>query len=414
MFKAIKKKLSFTFALCFFIVLLVFVVLIYFSLIQLMESQHLDELETYYLQEKHDLFEHMDEQDQEISYEPNRNFFYYIYTNEDRFVHGDETVKGLSHEVENTFHSEDVSQRVVKKIQVKEDHFLLLSVPIVSENKFEGYIILGKSITLQYHFFQKVIWLFVGLICIFTVIIGWISYFMAGKAMVPIQKSFEKQKKFVSDASHELRTPLSIFDSSLYILKTDEIDNLSVFGKELITDLRDEAALMKDLLEKLLFLARHDQNRLNIKKESMFLSEMLTNIGVKFERTLPEEIAFHLEVEKNIQLVGDEKRINELLYILLENASQYTQQGFIRLSLLSTNSAIEIIVEDTGSGISTDVFPLIFDRFYRSDTARKRDGTGLGLSIAQAIVEEHNGTIDVTSELGKGTSFNVLFPFIQK
>lgn len=414
MFKAIKKKLSFTFAFCFFIVLLVFVVLIYFSLIQLMESQHLDELETYYLQEKHDLFEHMDEQDQEISYEPNRNFFYYIYTNEDRFVHGDETVKGLSHEVENTFHSEDVSQRVVKKIQVKEDHFLLLSVPIVSENKFEGYIILGKSITLQYHFFQKVIWLFVGLICIFTVIIGWISYFMAGKAMVPIQKSFEKQKKFVSDASHELRTPLSIFDSSLYILKTDEIDNLSVFGKELITDLRDEAELMKDLLEKLLFLARHDQNRLDIKKESIFLSEMLTNIGVKFERTLPEEIAFHLEVEKNIQLVGDEKRINELLYILLENASQYTQQGFIRLSLLSTNSAIEIIVEDTGSGISTDVFPLIFDRFYRSDIARKRDGTGLGLSIAQAIVEEHNGTIDVTSELGKGASFNVLFPFTQK
>lgn len=412
MFKTIKKKLSLTFAFCFFIILLVFIVLIYFSLIQLMESQHLEELETYYLEEEHDFFEHLDEQDQEISYEPNRTYFYYVYTNEREFVHGDETVKGFSHEVEDAFQSEDVSQRVVKEVQGKEDHYLLLSIPIVSENKFKGYIILGKSITLQYHFFQKVIWLFVGLICIFTLIIAWISYFMAGKAMVPIQKSFEKQKKFVSDASHELRTPLSIFNSSLYILKTDEVDNLSPFGKELITDLRDEAELMKDLLEKLLFLARHDQNRLEIKKESIFLSEMLTNIGVKFERTLPEEISFHLDVEKNIQLIGDENKINELLYILLENASQYTQKGSIHLSLVSTDTALEIIVEDTGSGISTEEFPLIFDRFYRSDFARKRDGTGLGLSIAQAIVEEHNGKIDVTSELGKGTSFSIIFPFI--
>lgn len=412
MFKTIKKKLSLTFAFCFFIILLVFIVLIYFSLIQLMESQHLEELETYYLEEEHDFFEHLDEQDQEISYEPNRTYVYYIYTNEREFVHGDETVKGFSHEVEDAFQSEDVSQRVVKEIQVKDDHYLMLSMPIVSENKFKGYIILGKSITLQYHFFQKVIWLFVGLIFIFTLIIAWISYFMAGKAMVPIQKSFEKQKKFVSDASHELRTPLSIFNSSLYILKTDEVDNLSPFGKELITDLRDEAELMKDLLEKLLFLARHDQNRLEIKKESIFLSEMLTNIGVKFERTLPEEIAFHLDVEKNVQLIGDENKINELLYILLENASQYTQKGSIRLSLVSTETALEIIVEDTGSGISTEEFPLIFDRFYRSDFARKRDGTGLGLSIAQAIVEEHNGKIDVTSELGKGTSFSIIFPSI--
>lgn len=414
MFKKTKKKLSLFFALCFFIVLLVVIVLIYISLVQLMKSQHLDELESYYLQQKHDLYEHMYEQDQELSYDPNRAYFYYIYTNEDRFVHGDETIKGFSKEVETTFQSEDVSQKIVKQIQVKDDHFLLLSVPIESDNKLEGYIILGKSITSQYYFFQNVLWLFGGLICIFTVLIGWISYFMAGQAMVPIQKSFEKQKKFVSDASHELRTPLSIFNSSLHILKTDELDNLTPFGKELISDLGDEAELMKDLLEKLLFLARYDQNHLNIKKVNIRLSEMLTNIAVKFERTLPSDIIFYSDVENDIHLMGDENRINELMYILLENAAQYTQQGSIRLSLFSTDLSLKIIVEDTGIGISTDDFSLIFYRFYRSDTARKRDGTGLGLSIAQAIVTEHNGTIEVKSEIGKGTSFSIVFPFSQK
>ena len=101
--------------------------------------------------------------------------------------------------------------------------------------------------------------LFIVLIIIFTIIIGFLSYYMAGKAMIPIQHALEKQKSFVSDASHELRTPLSVFYSSLDILETDEANNMSDFGKELIEDLKHEAELMKELLDKLLFLARHDK-----------------------------------------------------------------------------------------------------------------------------------------------------------
>ena len=109
--------------------------------------------------------------------------------------------------------------------------------------------------------------LFIVLIIIFTIIIGFLSYYMAGKAMIPIQHALEKQKSFVSDASHELRTPLSVFYSSLDILETDEANNMSDFGKELIEDLKHEAELMKELLDKLLFLARHDKNRIHSTKE---------------------------------------------------------------------------------------------------------------------------------------------------
>lgn len=415
MFNQLKKKLTLFYVICFFVFFLGFSAILYFSLIQLMEYQQLEELETYYNEQQHDFFEYLYDQEKIIDYTPNRLYFYYIYTKEHSFVHADESVKGLYLEIEDKIQSEDISQRLVKKIRWEDEHFLLLSMPIQdSENTFNGYIVLGKSITSQYHFFQKMIWLFLILLIVFTVLLGIISYLMAGKTMVPIQESYEKQKKFVSDASHELRTPLSVFYSSIDLLEEDEWENLSSFGKELVTDIKEEAELMKTLIDKLLFLARFDQNRLEINKENIQLSEMLENIMDKFKRTVPESLTFQSEIEKNVQFFGDKKSIHELIYILLENAAQYTQQGAITIRLVATNKVIQVFIEDTGIGISKDDLPLVFDRFYRGDLARKRDGTGLGLSIAKAIVEEHDGTIQVNSELGKGTSFCIEFPFSQK
>lgn len=386
-------------------------VILYVSLVNLMEHQQLEELETYYEQQKHDLFEHIRKRNKHVDYDPNRTYFYYVYDQNNVFVHGDETVYGLLQQIEDIYQYENVSMEITKKIEWGGEHYLVLSKPITGKKgSFQGYIILGKSITSQYHFFQKMIWLLIGLMIIFTFFIGFLSYYMAGKAMKPIQASFEKQKKFVSDASHELRTPLSIFYSSLDILEADEGERLSPFGKELIKDLKDEAEIMKNLLEKLLFLARFDQNRLEIRNENISLSEMLENIGEKFQRTLPENIEFHSDIEKNVHIHGDPKRLNELFYIFLENASQYTKEGSITLRLVTTKSSIQIYVEDTGIGISKEDIPHIFDRFYRGDVARKRDGTGLGLSIAKAIVDEHGGSIQVKSELGKGTTFCIQFP----
>lgn len=434
MFKKTRRNLSILYAASFLLFFLVFIVILYFSLVKLSYHQQIEELENFYEQQQEDFFKHFNDDDELISYNPNRNYFYYIYRNDNSFVHGDESYKGLYKEIERTIlrnnvhfeeeedddeeeddgHDDHEEQdSFVQKIQWEDEHFLILSNPMRMSDGTFGYVVVGTSITEEQHFFQKLIWLLVGLVVIFTCFIGFLSYFLAGRAMIPIQNSFEKQKKFVSDASHELRTPLSIFYSSLDILDTDESENISPFGKELIGDLKDEAQLMKDLLEKLLFLARHDQNRLEIHKEDIELSEMIENIGIKFERTLPETLTFEANVEKNIQFFGDAKSIQELMYILLENAVQYTPKGKINVSLSTVNSSIKIVVEDTGIGISSNDLPLIFDRFYRSDSARKRDGTGLGLSIAKAIVEEHGGSIQAKSELGKGTAFTILFPIIK-
>lgn len=375
-----------------------------------MDTQQIKELESFYLNQEHDFYEYINDEKKTLSYDPNRNYFYYIYTKNHKFVHGDESYKGLKKQVEKVFSTSKPSENLVSHFEWQEHHFLLLKKPINYKNEVVGYIHIGKSITSQQHFFQKTIQLLILLTCISTVLIGLLSYYMAGKAMVPIQWSFEKQRKFVSDASHELRTPLSIFYSSLDILELEEAQNLSSFGKELIADLKDEAQLMKGLLDKLLFLARHDQQQSQLEIEVIQLSTMLEKVSSKFQKIMPSEIQFHTQIESNIELLGDATKIQELLYILLDNAISYSKDGEISLALTKDSQSIKIAVSDSGIGIPEEELTLIFDRFFRSDTARQRNGTGLGLAIAKAIVEQHDGKIYASSKVGQGSTFYIEFP----
>lgn len=131
-----------------------------------------------------------------LSYDPNRNFFYYIYTKDGLFVHGDESYKGLKQQIEKVFKNSSPSANLVKHYEWQEEHFFYLKKkPIFSNDEVVGYIIVGKSVTSQQHFFQNARYLLIVLTCISTVLIGLLSYYLAGKAMIPIQWSFNKQKK---------------------------------------------------------------------------------------------------------------------------------------------------------------------------------------------------------------------------
>ena len=414
MFKKTRKKLTLFNSIYFIGFFFAFLIILYFSLVQLMDYQQIEELETYYKEQYHDFFEHKNDNEGKLEFNPNGMYFYYIYTKDQILVHGDENYQGLFKDLEKIIQTENPSKRFVKNINWRDRHLLILSKPIQTNDEFLGYIVIGKSTTSQYHFFQKMILLFIVLIIIFTIIIGFLSYYMAGKAMIPIQHALEKQKSFVSDASHELRTPLSVFYSSLDILESDEASNMSDFGKELIEDLKHEAELMKELLDKLLFLARHDKNRIHSTKEKISLTELLLTISRKFKRALPKSIVFETEIQPNIEFIGNSNNITELIYILLDNAAQYTQRGSIYLKLLQTDKMIYIYIEDTGIGISKEDLPFIFDRFFRSDAVRNRNGTGLGLAIADSIVQDHGGTFTVQSELEKGTTFCIQFPLYTK
>jgi len=409
MFNPIRRNLTILFTASFFLFLLVILILIYTLMFNAMEQQQREELEEHYSTQQHDLMEHTDDENQTISYDPNRSYFYYVFNVEKEIIHGDEQFKGFFNTLKSRF-PETLEKSRMAKIEWQQEHLLLLYKPVKSMEQPLGFIVVGQSITDQYHFFQRILWIFIIMLLIATVLLSVLSYYLAGKAMKPIEASFTKQKRFVSDASHELRTPLSIFFSSLELLESDDKEHLSPLSQEVLDDLKSEALSMKELLEDLLFLARNDQKEFSLKREHFSLTDLVLSITRKFSRILPAAIQLNTNIEQNIQMYGDKNRIQELIYILLDNAIRYTKDGTISLSLEKAGNNMIITVQDSGVGINEKDLQRIFERFYRGDAARAGSGTGLGLSIAKSIVDLHHGTIKVKSEIGKGTIFYITFP----
>ena len=267
------------------------------------------------------------------------------------------------------------------------------------------------DITHELHLIQNIIWILLLLTLLFSLLFAWAGNFFAGQAIKPIQRAFETQRKFVSDASHELRTPLSIFYSSIDVLAREERENLSPFGKQILEDVKNESEMMNELLNDLLFLARNDQGNFELDIEELELSELLHSSLNRFKRVVPSHLSLEEKIQNGIMMKGDKVRIQQLVYILLDNAVRYTSEGTITCSLTSQDQAIVMSIKDTGLGIPEEDISHIFDRFYRADSARKRDGSGLGLSIAKTIVEAHGGKIAVKSESGIGTEFSIRFSF---
>lgn len=240
-----------------------------------------------------------------------------------------------------------------------------------------------------------------------------VGLFLANKALVPIQRSWEKQSRFVADASHELRTPLAVIQTHLELLfrhpsKTVEEESETIF-KSL-----SEVKRINKLVEELLTLARSDSNEQQINPNYFMMDELLQLIVEQFKPIASmKEIHLIETTEKSLNYYGDKERIHQLFVILLDNALKFTApEGVVSISCKKEGNLLKIIMKDTGVGIPTKDLPYIFDRFYRGDKSRTRSegGTGLGLSIAKWIVEAHHGQITVESKHGEGTAFIIKLP----
>ena len=179
-----------------------------------------------------------------------------------------------------------------------------------------------------------------------------------------------------------------------------------------ITAISQETASMKELVERLLFLARHDKKTLMLEMEDFDPAEVVSAVH-RDAKLLSPAHDFELAELEPATIRGDKSMLKQLLRILADNATKYTPPGG-RITLSQRNDGTHAIlsVTDTGNGISAEELPRIFDRFYRSDEARKSQasGHGLGLSIARIIVVAHGGRMKVRSKLGSGTTFSVLLP----
>ncbi|MCL6573673.1 MAG: HAMP domain-containing histidine kinase [Bacillus sp. (in: Bacteria)] len=251
----------------------------------------------------------------------------------------------------------------------------------------------------------------VGVIC--AIVSG---YFLAGRALIPIKKAWQKQTEFVSDASHELRTPLAVIQA-----KTDLLfRSPSATVKDKILDvsaISNESRRLSKLVTNLLVLARSDSDQIEMKKQPFQLDELLKEILHHYEEiVMYQGKTLRLDVAEPVKFFADKERIHQLIVILLDNAMKFTKEGGeILLTCSKGHSTIFLRVIDNGIGIAEKDIPKIFDRFYQSDQARSAlEGTGLGLSIAKWIIEKHHGKTKVQSTLGRGTTIEITFPKGQK
>lgn len=287
-------------------------------------------------------------------------------------------------------------------------YFRFISRDIMVGNKKIGKVIVVYHATNLHNNFNRFLMIFFGVIVILIILSYFISAYLADKAVKQIEKMFERQKKFVSDASHELRTPLSV------IMAYTELLEQKSPSPEILQNIKDEINTMSDLTGKLLQFARFDNNRIKIEKQVFNLSNLGKEVCHNFSQTAQGKnikVVFNSVEEININ--ADKLLIKQLLYILLDNAVKYSPQNSeVKCNINKDENKIYIQISDNGIGIAKEEQEQIFERFFRSDKARSRnnEGLGLGLSMALMIAEQHQGDIKVESELGKGSTFTVILP----
>ncbi|AZV56655.1 HAMP domain-containing sensor histidine kinase [Clostridium sp. AWRP] len=226
-----------------------------------------------------------------------------------------------------------------------------------------------------------------------------------------IQSSIEKQNRFVSDASHELRTPISVIQGYANMLDRWGKDDKDVL-EESIDAIKSESKNMKDLIEKLLFLARGDKNTQKVEKENFMMNELIAEI-VKETKLIDDAHKIENEHNDEFSINADKKLIKEAIRIFIDNSIKYTEKGeSIKIDSYKRENEAIVTIADNGTGISKEDLPHIFDRFYRADKSRTKSsgGTGLGLSISKWIIDKHNGKIHVWSEINIGTIVKVTLP----
>jgi len=227
-----------------------------------------------------------------------------------------------------------------------------------------------------------------------------------------LQDAFGEIRRFTADAAHELRTPLTVLRSDAEIaLRSDRSPEEY---RRTLSSVLEEAVRLSRLTDQLLLLCREDAESPQAVSERVHLERLMGEV-VEQLRPLAEDkqVALTLERLDDLPVSGDEWRLRQVVFNLLDNAVKFTPSGgqvFVRG--IRTDRQIEIEVRDTGIGIPTEHLPRLFERFYRVDTSRSREqgGAGLGLAISRAIIESHGGDIQVTSCPEKGTSVHVRLP----
>ena len=270
------------------------------------------------------------------------------------------------------------------------------------------YLQLGRPIDDRVRLMNQFLMGLIVISLIVLLFVGLLSWWMAGRSLVPAQRSLEEQQAFIANASHELRTPLTLIRAGTELAARSIPEGEP---KQLLSDVMHDVDYMNKMVEDLLLLSRLDNKRLTIDRKPVSVNTLLNDIQNQSQMIAGGQIVQTSLLSQDRMVLADPDRLRQVLLILLDNAIQHTPQtGNIKVGAEVMKKQIALHISDSGSGISDESIPHIFERFYKapSHTGTQNRGAGLGLSLAKSLVEMQHGQIQVKSLPGIGTRFTIV------
>jgi signal transduction histidine kinase len=240
----------------------------------------------------------------------------------------------------------------------------------------------------------------IDIIILFIVTI--LGYVLSGYALLPIKRTYEKQKRFIEDASHDLKTPLSVIHSDLELAIHAPPKEKNDFLQSAITETNHMTKIVNDLA----ILAKSDSG-FHLKKDAS-ISSILNAIAIPYKQiTQDKGLGFETNIE-DTNVLAHSHYLARAIRNILDNAVEYTSSGSITVIGFNYAGGYKIIIKDTGIGINKEDLQNIFERFYRAEKSRTNNThSGLGLAIAKNIIENHGGKIEIESTVGQGTEVKI-------
>ena len=262
----------------------------------------------------------------------------------------------------------------------------------------EGTLYLFLNCEDDFSYFYSFLWNSIGIAFGGLALVLVLVWFFSGMVMKPVAESYEKQKRFITDAGHELKTPLTIIDANAEVLEMEKGES------PWIQSIRNQVSRLSDLTQKLVFLSRMEEESTVLSFTDFSLSDAVTETAEPFKAVAAAgEKQLEIHCREGITYHGDESTLRQLVSLLLDNAMKYTNQGgTIAVTLTENGKKKHLSVTNTVEKRGNTSPSLWFDRFYRQETSRNSStgGHGIGLSVAEAIVTAHKGKIsaDYTGE----------------
>lgn len=263
-----------------------------------------------------------------------------------------------------------------KQINYKGVDYQVLAVPIFSQERYNGCILVFQDVT-------------------------------------QVREGEKMQKRFIADASHELKTPITAIKGMSEIMNREGFDDVET-QKEFIQQIDVEADRLDKIVEDLLLQSRLSTNKVHLELTKFNLRQFLDGIVYRRRQQLHlNNIEVTVNCASDIVLEADQFRLSQVMINLFNNAINYAKDKTIRIDCEVTASQCIIKFSDTGKGVNPDILPHIFERFFRGNPDRNRNdgGSGLGLAISRAIIEAHGGSVEVDSVVDQGTCFTLYLPY---